>query len=154
VPVVYNKASHLIEWLALESQMISLVHCDIIKESIGRVARIVVVVTRQRQRIGMTGRHAGRHLDPRIVVGAGPGQNSLRGAGSVILEGRCGPVILYRVRAMHLVPESQRAGSAGGSERLLDRTAPVGWRVRAGLTGVSAAVRRPADRGRAAHSPA
>src|SRR5437763_6206981 len=102
----------------------------------------------------MTSSDTGRDLHPGIFVGAGSWQDGNGLSGSVVLEGRRGPIMLYRIRAMHVVPECQRAGPARGGKRLFDRTAPVGWRGRADESGVFAAVRTRADLGLADPRPA
>src|SRR5947209_14276725 len=100
-----------------ESMKVSLAYIYIIKECVGGIRGIIVVVADQGQCVGMTCRHAGRHLDPRRVVSAGLGQDGAGRITRVVLE-RCGcPVIGYRVRTMHLIPEAHSTRSAGYCER-------------------------------------
>ncbi len=80
----------------------------------------------QGQGVGMACRHAGRHLDPCRVVGAGLGQNGRGRIARVVLERRRRPVIGHRVWAMHLVPETQRPGAARHRERLADGAITIG----------------------------
>src|SRR2546421_4687906 len=121
-----------------ESMKFSLVDVYIIEEGVGGIARIVVVVTDEGQRVGMACRYTGRHFDPSRVVGAGFGQDGAGRITCVVLERRGRPVIGYRVRTMHLVPEAQRASPAGNRERLADGAIAIGGRGRACLTGVGA----------------
>ena len=137
-----------------ESLKVSLANVYIIKERVGRIAGIVVVVTGQGQRIGMARRHTGRYLNPRGVIVAGLRQNRRSRSCRVILERGCRPVIRHRVRAMHLIPEGQRTSPAGYREGLADATIAIGRRRSTRLTGVAPTVRRAADGSRAARRPA
>lgn len=133
---------------------VRLVHSDIIKEGKGWIASEVIVAIGQGEGVGMARNHAGRHLNPRVVVGTGPRQNG-SGCSSRVIPERCGcPVKLDSIRACDQVPEAQRAGSAGSRERLRNRAIAVGRRGRTRLRGKATRVRPGADRGRSAPGPA
>ena len=121
-----------------ESMKVSLVHVYIIEERVGGVRGVIVVVTGQGQRVGMTRRHAGRYLDPRCIVGAGLGQDGAGRITRVVLESRGRPVVGHRVRAMHLIPEAHGSRPAGYRERLTDGAIAIGGRGATRLTRMAA----------------
>lgn len=115
----------------------ALIDRHIIEEGVGGIGGIVIVVTDQGGRVGMSCRHTGRDLHPGGIVVAGLGQNRRGRCRGGVLEGCRRPVIGQRVRTVDLVPEAQCAPT-GNHEGLAERAISIRGRGTASLTGVGA----------------
>jgi hypothetical protein len=72
--------------LLVDFERALLAHAHIVEDRVGCSGIIVVVVIRQGQGVGMTCRHACRHLGPRRAVGADMGQDGRGRSARVVLE--------------------------------------------------------------------
>jgi len=97
-----------------------LAHVHVVEQRVGGIARIVIVMAGQGQRIGMTCRDTARNLYPGSIIRAGLGKQRDSRSSRIVLQGSGSPVIGHGVRTMHLIPEFQCALSARDGEGLAD----------------------------------
>src|SRR5207253_4486103 len=125
----------------------------VVVERVGRIARVVVVVVDERERVGVAGDDRGGLARPCARVRAGPREHRGRGVRGVVPQGRGGPVIGDRVSADDAVPEGQARRAGAGGERLRDRGIPAERRGTTDARGVCAAVPAGARGGAAGGAP-
>ena len=127
-----------------------LAHIDIIKQGVGGVGGVVVVMAGEGEGVRMPCRHTGRNLYPSAAVVARLRQDSRSRAARVVFQRCRGPVIGHGVGADDLVPEGEGACARGCREGLGDGAIAVGGRGGTSLTSIGARMRGGADGGRRA----
>ena len=118
---------------------------DVVVQRVRRVARVVVVVAGERQRVAVTRRDRRIHLRPRVGSGTGLRQHRRRGARGVVLQRGRRPVVGHTVRAVVRVPEGQRRVARRRREGLRDARVAVGRRRVAEQRAVRTRVSRGGD---------